>query len=568
MATGAGSSASGFASATSIQAFTANVTNSGTITAMATGSGAQAFGIEAATTASVNNSGTIKAVATGSGALSFGITAPTVNVVNSGLVSGGTGIATGATSNTISPGGGTHSTIVNSGTIIGTNGVAIDFTGRSLAAMPGAGTAISSSNDTLTLLPGSRILGEILLGTDDTVNVSIPGRGLSSVLSFGDASGAHGLSGTGAVVNVVTTELSVVHGNEIATLEPTALALADRTLLDFTGGVSSLIQGRLGEVADPAGAAGGGSSLVTSYAAGQGAIPNLPTKKAPATAPSPLQTIVVWANAFGGGHVQASDGPDLRATHSYGGVAFGLDAQALPNLRLGAFLGGGFGQLAVAQGSQHIDTDYITGGIYGHYSFGAPFIDFNLFGGTTHNSSTRRVTDNLGSGLDSATGSYDGSFVSPELALGWRIEDLADGLVWTPAARVRYVAGWFDRYAETGSAQNLVVNSRSLQDVEGRLELAVSKTLPFGNGLIGLQAKAGVIGLTRLGSTSTNVNLIGADFSFPTPGRNQDFGAYAGLGVDYKVTAMISAFASAEGTVLTHSSRYGTARAGLQVKFW
>ena len=152
--------------------------------------------------------------------------------------------------------------------------------------------------------------------------------------------------------------------------------------------------------------------------------------------------------------------------------------------------------------------------------------------------------------------------------MGWRIEDLGDGLVWTPAARLRYVAGWFDRYAETGSAQNLVVNSRSLQDVEGRLELAVSKALPFGDGLIGLQAKAGVIGLTRLGSTSTDVNLIGADFSFPTPGRNQDFGAYAGLGVDYKVTAMISAFASAEGTVLTHSSRYGTARAGLQVKFW
>ena len=420
------------------------------------------------------------------------------------------------------------------------------------------------------MLPGSRILGEILLGTNDTVNVSIPGRGLSSVLSFGDATGAHGLSGTGAVVNVVTTELSVVHGNQIATLDPTALALADRTLLDFTGGVSSLIQGRLGEVADPAGTgfAGGGSSLVTSYAAPPGANPNLPTKKAPAGSPSPVPSIVAWANAFGGGHVQASDGLDLRATHSYGGVAFGLDAQALSNLRLGAFLGGGFGQLAVAQGSQHIDTDYLTGGIYGHYSFGAPFLDFNLFGGTTHNNSTRLV-NNLGTlGLDTATGSYDGSFVSPELALGWRIEDLGDGLVWTPAARLRYVAGWFDRYAETGSAQNLVVNSRSLQDVEGRLELAVSKTLPFGDGLIGLQAKAGVIGLTRLGSTSTDVNLIGADFSFPTPGRNQDFGAYAGLGVDYKVTATISAFASAEGTVLTHSSRYGTARAGLQVKFW
>ena len=42
--------------------------------------------IQAFTTASVNNSGTVKAVATGSGALFFGITAATVNVVNSGLL--------------------------------------------------------------------------------------------------------------------------------------------------------------------------------------------------------------------------------------------------------------------------------------------------------------------------------------------------------------------------------------------------------------------------------------------------------------------------------------------------
>jgi outer membrane autotransporter protein len=115
----------------------------------------------------------VMAVASGTGAVSFGIAANTVNIISSGLISGGTAIQAGATTNTVGPPGtGTNSVLVNSGTIIGTSGVAIDFSAQTLAALPFAGSAIPSSNDTLTLLPGSRILGDILLGTNDTVNIS------------------------------------------------------------------------------------------------------------------------------------------------------------------------------------------------------------------------------------------------------------------------------------------------------------------------------------------------------------------------------------------------------------
>src|SRR5205814_7206772 len=134
--------------------------------------------------------------------------------------------------------------------IIGTGGLAIDLS--------------ISNSDVLTFLPGSRIFGQILLGSHDTVNIQA-GRDISQLLTFGTPSGVNGLVDTGSTVHV-SGGLAVVNVNQVATLDPTTLALADRSLLDFTGGMSSLVQSRFATMASPTPSAGRGA-LAVSYAA-------------------------------------------------------------------------------------------------------------------------------------------------------------------------------------------------------------------------------------------------------------------------------------------------------------
>ena len=103
--------------------------------------------------------------------------------------------------------------LTNSGTITGTGGTAIDVS--------------ASSRDTLTFLPGSRIFGLVALGTQDTVAF----RNGSYLFTFG---GPNGLTGATIATNGAPF---VVSGNEVATLDPTMIGLADRTLMNFTGGI-------------------------------------------------------------------------------------------------------------------------------------------------------------------------------------------------------------------------------------------------------------------------------------------------------------------------------------------
>ncbi len=330
------------------------------------------------------------------------------------------------------------STITNSGTITGTNGTAI---------------SLSAAADTLTLLPGSQIFGAINMGGGaDVVNV-VGGGGVASVVALRNFTGTVNTRGL-AVYNSTT--------QQVATLDGTAFAQADRGLMDIAGGASSLVSGRLNNISSSA-----NGMMAMAYAPDESNPRNANAKmftKAPVAQWSDAP-YVVWTNGFGGQRTQDATDQTLHSTSTAYGGAIGIDRRVRPNWLLGAFAGGGAGNLSVDSNVQKVDSDYGFGGGYSRFEWGSQFLDVTVQAGSIHNKSTRQVADNI-AGLAIATASYNGWFVSPEVAYGYRI-NMGNGITLTPTARLRYVAGMFDGYNEAGSAQNLSVGSRTLAGLRG-----------------------------------------------------------------------------------------------------
>jgi outer membrane autotransporter protein len=443
----------------------------------------------------------------------------------------------------------------------------------------GGGVTDVTSNGiaTLTSFAGSRIVGPItLVGTTQALNF-VGGNFLYTLNSL-----------AGVAINTNGGPFEV-NGNSVAVLDPTALALEDRSVMNFTGGVSSMLKDRFNGM-PVAGGAGGGAMGFAPDAAGRmdaahGAFSGVPSvsmayssteakksnanamyTKAPALA-APVYDTVVWASGFGGGRQQWENGPVQRARDVAFGGAIGIDRQFTPDLRLGAFVGGGNSKLGVAYNLQNVDSDYVFGGGYGRWDKRNYYVDFALFGGGLSSSSTRQISNNnVASGLETATASYHGWFISPDVTYGYRV--FMGDYVLTPKARVRYVGGSLDGYTEVGSAQGLTMGKRNLSDIEERLGVEFSSIRPVTiGGTLKSSVEVSGIGLQRLGDNTINAVLLAQNIAFTTPGKSEAFGGVVNVGFEWRPKSNVGVYASVEATAMNDKSFSATGKGGVRVGF-
>jgi hypothetical protein len=73
--------------------------------------------------------------------------------------------------------------------------------------------------------------------------------------------------------------------------------------------------------------------------------------------------------------------------------------------------------------------------------------------------------------------------------------------------------------------------------------------------------------LHRLGDTTVNTVLLGANLPFVTPGKDNVAGVVVGGGIEWRSAERISVFAAADYTVMSDSSALVSGRGGLRVAF-
>jgi hypothetical protein len=567
---GAGSNVSGLDDG----AGSGSIANSGTVTTAAgAGGSSKAIVLGAGT---VSNSGSATATVAGSGLAAAILINGNGSVVNSGSATATSGTAGGAFAVLVGGSG----TIINTGSATATgatNSAALSITGASSTvinagaaiAPNGAAILLQGNASTLTLLPGSFVVGPIsLLGTGDTVNVDVANQNLTISSLAGPT---------------VTSNLPfVVVGDRVATIDPTPFALADKTLMDFTRGISGILDG-IGGGAAPSGPlssafapSGGIAGTVEDIFASFGTNPALgyandaaPVFKAPTLVTRDGRA--VWARGFGGERSQDADGVLTGAHTSFFGGAVGFDMVARSDLRLGLFAGGGESRLTLDGNGGFTHTDTGFGGLYGRWSFAsfghASFLDFALHGGGSNNSTQRTVNNNLApGGLETATASYASAYISPELKYGVNVPLWAQYTL-TPSLSVRYVAGFFGGYTESGTTAPLTVAGRTTQDLEERGELKLTHLLPAGSDLLLTSVHVGAIGLERVGDTTVNTVLLGASLPFVTPGKNEVAGVLGGGGFEWRTRQGVSLFGAAEAIGFSDQSTVWSAKGGVRVAF-
>jgi outer membrane autotransporter protein len=279
----------------------------------------------------------------------------------------------------------------------------------------------------------------------------------------------------------------------------------------------------------------------------------------------------IWARGFAGRRVQDADMPLLYNTSLFYGGALGGEKQVRPDLRLGGYIGAGATSTDITYSYGGIDSTLAFAGAYAVHNWGAYVVKVALQGGISDNDSTRRINNNLApGGLEIATASYDGFYISPELTVSRPIVlgSFAGGVdVLTPRVQLRYLHASLDGYTEVGSTANLTVGDRSVGTLEERADLTYARTRTLSpTSAVSANLMLGVLGTQRVSGASFGATLLGQAIPFAIPGSGSVFGAFAGVGVELR-TGRIGLFASGEYLLLSDKSSVLSGKGGALVAF-
>ena len=374
-------------------------------------------------------------------------------VMGSGNTLTNTGRIEATSANAIT--GDSNNTINNYGVISANGGKAICFTG---------------SNNTLNLLAGSVLRGDICRGANSRVNITVNTAPAYAVLWEDITARPKSGQGIPFFYNARTRQL--------ATYDPRLLAAASQSLGDVSGNISGLM-------ARPVLA----SSANTRNLSGRAA--------------------AFWLSPFGSRARERESGPaGLSPEFTHVGLAGGYDVR-LAATQLGVLAGYGRGE-RVFEGEQRFKPGpgVFKGpfaGLYARQDFARFYVHLGLAGGTLKHEHSRLVNDQRGlNGETRAEARTRSWWLAPEARIGWRALDT--GLArFEPSLSARYARQSIRAYTETGIRAPAAVGRRTVEMVETRLEMKASREVGPGR----LALRLGWQYRNDLNSNRTQVRLLG-----------------------------------------------------------
>jgi hypothetical protein len=289
-------------------------------------------------------------------------------------------------------------------------------------------------------------------------------------------------------------------------------------------------------------------------------------------------TTYLWAQGFGATRNTDNSnlsGPAVRGQELSGGMA-GFSVPLGSWARGGLF--GGYAESSInglASGSigdgslRHtIDQESWFAGAYGRAFWGQAFADLIVTGGETGNDSRRRVLNNLApTGVEFATGGYDGWFVNPELMLGLELPFAASAKL-VPSASVGYAGHYLDGLTEAGSQAAIALAARDIELIDGRLQLELRNTGATSLGTWHTALRAGIKYRSSIGDDDL-AGVLAATTAFSVAMQDSDevLASFAGADLTFSIAPGVQVFAGGDATFEDDGDSVYAGRAGGAVKF-